>query len=46
LDILKSTLLNLPEKYPPTVFSFGAGISQAKEQISIICSNIDDTSTL
>jgi len=42
LRILKSNILELSQKYPKSSFNFGAGVSQAKEQVPIICSNIDD----
>jgi hypothetical protein len=39
---LKSKISELPKKYPiKEVSSFGAGLSQAQEQIPIICLNID-----
>ena len=42
LHTLKSNILELPQRYPTSIFTFGAGIAQAKEQVPIICSNIDD----
>lgn len=42
LQILKSNILELSQKYPTSSFNFGAGVAQAKEQVPIICSNIDD----
>lgn len=42
LHTLKSNILELPQKYPTSSINFGAGVAQAKEQVPIICSNIDD----
>lgn len=42
LHTLKSNIFELPQKYPTSGFNFGSGVSQAKEQIPIVCSNIDD----
>ena len=39
---LKSRILELPQKYTTSSFTFGSGVAQAKDQIPIICSNIDD----
>ena len=42
LDILKAKILELPINYSTSSFTFGTGVAQAKEQVPIICSNIDD----
>ena len=42
LHTLKSNILEIPQKYPTSNYSFGAGVVQAKDQVPIICSNIDD----
>ncbi|KON29954.1 hypothetical protein AC480_02240 [miscellaneous Crenarchaeota group archaeon SMTZ1-55] len=42
LQVLKSEIARLPQKYPMGGFTFGAGASKAKEQIPTICAVIDD----
>ncbi|MDX1798551.1 MAG: hypothetical protein R3255_07875 [Candidatus Lokiarchaeia archaeon] len=42
LHVLKAKILELPKNFPTSTFTFGTGITQAKEQVPIICSNIDD----
>jgi hypothetical protein len=41
LQDLKTKISELPTQYPAGGASFGAGASQAQEQIPIICQNID-----
>lgn len=42
LQTLKSKISELPRRYPTGAFTFGAGAGTAREQIPIICRNIDD----
>lgn len=42
LSSLKTRILQLPNRYPYEGQAFGSGTAQAKQQIPIICQNIDD----
>ena len=42
LNSLKTRIFQLPNRYPYEGQAFGSGTAQAKQQIPIICQNIDD----
>ena len=42
LQVLKSEIARLPQKYPTGGFTFGVGATKAQEQIPTICAVIDD----
>lgn len=42
LNSLKTRIFQLPNQYPYKGQAFGSGTTQAKQQIPIICQNIDD----
>lgn len=42
LQVLKSKVSEIPQRYPSGAFTFGAGAGTAREQIPTICAVIDD----